>query len=129
MNEVTNYIVSATNCKWKERYVLPECREHMNSLLAEAEKKGYEPLLVIGKDDGMWWNDDLLFVLDRMSDGKCWHQEDPLRKWCEEIEEHPLSPGEARSFECLGNTYTVTADDTDLSHGGVLTNDCEPVEE
>lgn len=128
MNKVTNYIVSSSNCKWRERYVLPECREHMNSLLADAEKKGYEPLLVVGKDDGMWWNDNLLFVLDRMSDGKCWHQDDPLRKWGESVDDNPLSPGESRMFETDGVLYTVLADDTDMTHGGILTNDCKPVE-
>ena len=123
---VTNYIVSSTRCSWKERYILPDFRSRMNELCKKMEERGCEPLIVVGRD-GMWWNDDLPFVLDRMSDTFC-VKGTVLYAWAKEIDSNPLSAGEKRTIEFDGDAYCVEADCTDLSDDGVCTNDCEPIE-
>ena len=123
---VTNYIVSCTGKSYKERYILPEFRSRMNELIEKMEENDCEPLLVIGKD-GMWWNDDLGFILDRMSDARCVYGTE-LYDWESEIYANPLSVGERRAFEFNGDTYFVEADCTDLSNDGVCTDDCEPID-
>ena len=123
---VTNYIVSSTGRSYKERYVLPKFRSRMNELVEKMDVHECEPLLVIGKD-GMWWNDDLCFILDRMSD-TCCVKGTVLYEWANEIYDNPLSVGEKRTIEFDGDTYCVEADCSDLSNDGVCTNDCEPIE-
>ena len=127
MSEVTSYFVNRSQ-GWRERNILPAFRSYLYSLENIEAKKGYEPLLVIGKNDGLWWGDDLHFILDRMSDGKCCDG-DVLYAWANEIEEHPLKPGELREIVVDNYKYWITTDDADVSKDGLITNDCKPVKE
>lgn len=72
MDKPTNILITV-HCPdygFAERYILDENQGPMKKLIEDHEREngnyGSEPIIVKGKADGIWWNDDLIFMLDRM---------------------------------------------------------------
>lgn len=74
MDRPTNILITVhcPDYQFTERYILDENQAPMKKLIEDYEREnknyGSEPIIVKGKDDGLWWNDDLTFMLDRMQD-------------------------------------------------------------
>lgn len=117
---VTNLIID--NGKWRERWLLPPFRKEHDRLLAIAQDDGRfgEHAIVVCGPDGMWWNDDLYFVLERMADDVDLGVASPasLRRACSRIEKKEWRPGEKTAVTINGMRISVAADEAPVDHGG-----------
>ena len=115
---ITNILISCEGrLKFKERYLLPNFRQVHDALLKVAQDLEVEPI-IITDDEGYWWNDDLLFVLDRMCDGI--NANDELKyKWRDDILSKPWEVGEVRVYQGANGRLVASADETPMIGGKI----------
>ena len=69
IDKVTNLVVKRNGePELVERYLLPEFRQINDALVKVGLELDIEPLQIVGTD-GLIWNDDLQFLLERFCDG------------------------------------------------------------
>lgn len=123
-NETTNLILTVKeegNVKFSERYLMPNHREENDRLMkeatAKAEEDGVDGSFVVTSKDGMWWNDDLDWVLDRMWNAGRWTI--GLRVFKDNLLEKPLAVGEKRVFTHGNLIIEAVGDDTAMTDGEI----------
>lgn len=114
---ITNLIID--NGKWRERWLLSPFRKEHDRLLALAGKEDDGRAIVIEGEDGIWWNDDLWFVLERMADDISLGVAPPasLRRACSRIEKKKWKVGDSMSVTINGIRISVRADETSVDRG------------
>jgi hypothetical protein len=115
---ITNILISCEGrLKFKERYLLPNFRQVYDALVKVGQELEVEPI-IITDDDGYWWNDDVLFMLDRM----CYeiNANDELKyEWRDDILSKPWKAGEVRVYQGANGRLVATADES-LMVGGKI---------
>ena len=122
--ETTNLILTVKQegkVKFAERYLMPSHRAENDRLMKEAndkmdEERIYGSFVVKGKD-GLWWNDDLDWVLDRMWNAGRWTI--GLRVFKGNLLEKPLAVGEKRVFTHGNLIIEAVGDDTAMTDGEI----------
>lgn len=110
----TNLLIkSEGKYNFTERYLLPNARQNYNELVEKAHKDDAEPLVIAGPD-GIWWNDDLVFVLERMHGDI---HSPKIREWKEDIDATVWTDGLEKVYEDEGCKITVVADSTPMTNG------------
>lgn len=109
--------------QFTERYLLPDFRQENDRLVKEAQDEGVEPIIVVGADDGLWWNDDLYFLFDRMDccEGVArvsWPKE--LEEFKDEIDAwKPTVEGETKTYTHGDLEITMVADVAPMTNGRI----------
>lgn len=122
--ETTNLILTVKQegkVQFAERYLMPSHRAENDRLMKEANDKMdderiYGSFVVKGKD-GLWWNDDLDWVLDRMWNAGRWTI--GLRVFKDNLLEKPLAVGEKRVFTHGSLIIEAVGDDTAMTDGEI----------
>ena len=122
--ETTNLILTVKQdgkVQFTERYLMPSHRAENDRLMKEAndkmdEERIYGSFVVKGKD-GLWWNDDLDWVLDRMWNAGRWTI--GLRVFKDNLLEKPLAVGEKRVFTHGNLIIEAVGDDTAMTDGAI----------
>lgn len=98
---------------FKERYLMPEHRQVLEALTSIADELKISPIIIKGKD-GFWWNEDLVFVLERMLDEI---NTPVLKEIKNDIMTNSWEEGETRVYRTEKVKLTVTADATPMMDG------------
>lgn len=123
-----NEKVSKRKLHWEERFILGGHRKELDRLTEIGEKSDDDrPWIVVGQDDDLWWNDDMMFVLDRFCEndlepnktvigGMDWPK--GLEEFYDKIRNREYDKvGETLTYEHKGLKIKVTADCSDVSKG------------
>lgn len=141
MSKVTNLLMEVwcsplvkggERMHWKERFILGGHRAELDRLQAEMDlpaNEGRGARMPVGVKDGLWWNDDMVFILDRFSandhepnetDNSVLDWPKGLSEFGEQIQFREYEKvGEVLTYEHGGLKITVTADDSDVSEGRI----------
>lgn len=141
MSKVTNLLMEVwcsplvkggERMHWKERFILGGHRAELDRLQDEMDlpaNEGRGARMPVGVKDGLWWNDDMVFILDRF----CANDLEPNKtviggmdwpKGLSEFHDKILwreyeTVGEVQTYERGGLKIVVTADDSDVSEGRI----------
>lgn len=108
--------------RFTERYLYPEFREENDRLVEKAVDDDIEPIIVVGKDDRIWWNDDLEFMIDRMQccdESRFGGWPDGLQEFINKLESNPPAVNEERTFEVGNLKIVAVGDDTPMVNGDI----------
>lgn len=123
-NETTNLILTVKQkgkVQFTERYLMPNHRAEHDRLIKEANDKAAEEridgFVVVKGKDGLWWNDDIDWVLDRMWNDGWWSIS--LRVFKDNLLKKPLAVGEKRVFTHGNLIIEAVGDDTAMTDGEI----------
>ena len=112
---ITNIVISCDGrLKYTERYLLPDFRRVYDALVKVGQELEVEPI-IITDDSGYWWNDDILFILDRMCDEI--NAEDKRYEWRDDILNKPWKDDEVRIYQGANGRLIARADDSPMLGG------------
>lgn len=122
--ETTNLILTVKQdgkVQFTERYLMPNHRAENDRLMKEAydaEKDvGIDCSFIVKGKDGLWWNDDIYWVLDRMWNTGRWTI--GLRVFKDDLLKKPLAVGEKRVFSHGNLIIEAVGDNTAMTDGEI----------
>ena len=116
IDKVTNLVVKRRGePELVERYLLPEFRQVNDALVKVGLELDVEPLQIVGTD-GLIWNDDLQFLLERFCDGV---GEDVIAQWKREIDSRTWNVGDCFVYRDGDVELEVKSDATPMLDGRI----------
>lgn len=122
--ETTNLILTVKlkgKVQFTERYLMPNHRAENDRLMKEANDQSAEEQIdgsfVVKGKDGLWWNDDLDWVLDRMWNAGRWTI--GLRVFKDNLLKKPLAVREKQVFTHGNLIIEAVGDNTAMTEGEI----------